>query len=41
MPHFPIHTRETAPEAAKPLLDGSVKTFGFVPNLHGVMASSP
>ncbi|GAB5436121.1 carboxymuconolactone decarboxylase family protein [Falsiruegeria mediterranea] len=36
-----IHTIETAPDAAKPLLEGSVKAFGSIPNLHGVMATSP
>ncbi len=41
MSTFKIHTLETAPEASKPLLDNSVKAFGMVPNLHGVMAESP
>ncbi|MEM9761533.1 MAG: carboxymuconolactone decarboxylase family protein [Pseudomonadota bacterium] len=36
-----LHTRKTAPEASKPLLDGSVKAFGMIPNLHAVMAESP
>ncbi|MEO1469585.1 MAG: carboxymuconolactone decarboxylase family protein [Pseudomonadota bacterium] len=36
-----IHTADTAPEAARPLLENSVKSFGMIPNLHGVMASSP
>lgn len=36
-----IHTLETAPEASKPLLENSLKGFGMVPNLHGVLASSP
>ncbi|MBT3141984.1 carboxymuconolactone decarboxylase family protein [Ruegeria litorea] len=36
-----IHTLETATDAAKPLLEGSVKAFGSIPNLHGVMATSP
>lgn len=36
-----IHTQETAPEASKPLLEKSVDAFGRVPNLHGVMATSP
>lgn len=41
MSHFTVHTQETAPEASKPLLDGSVKGFGMIPNLHGVMAEAP
>lgn len=36
-----IHTIESAPEASKSLLEGSVKSFGMLPNLHGVLASSP
>lgn len=41
MSDFTIYTQENAPEAAKPLLEKSVKAFGMVPNLHGVMAESP
>lgn len=36
-----IHNIETAPEASKPQLEESVKAFGMLPNLHGVLASSP
>jgi len=36
-----IHTIETAPEASKPLLEKSLKGFGMIPGLHGVLASSP
>jgi len=36
-----IHTIESAPQASKPLLDSSVKDFGMLPNLHGVLAESP
>ena len=36
-----IHTIETAPEKSKPLLEGSLKAYGMVPGLHGVLASSP
>ncbi|WP_426359816.1 carboxymuconolactone decarboxylase family protein [Pseudocolwellia sp. HL-MZ19] len=36
-----IHTIESAPEGSKPLLEGSVKAFGMLPNLHGVLAGSP
>lgn len=38
---FPVHTKETAPDAAHPALDWYVANFGMVPNLSGVMASSP
>jgi len=41
MTEFALHTQESAPEAAKPLLENSVKSFGMVPNLHAVMAESP
>ncbi len=41
MSDFTLHTQESAPEAAKPLLVNSVKSFGMVPNLHAVMAASP
>ncbi|QDV82095.1 carboxymuconolactone decarboxylase family protein [Planctomycetes bacterium TBK1r] len=40
MADFTIHTIETAGES-KPLLEKSKKTYGFVPNLHAVMAESP
>jgi alkylhydroperoxidase family enzyme len=36
-----LHDQNSAPEAAKPLLEKSKKTFGQVPNLHAVMAESP
>ena len=36
-----INTIENAPEASKPLLENSLKSFGMVPGLHGVLASSP
>lgn len=38
---FTVHTLETAPEAARPLLEKSKSSFGMIPNLHGVMAESP
>jgi uncharacterized peroxidase-related enzyme len=38
---FPVHTKESAPEKALPLMDAAASTFGFVPNLLGIMASSP
>ena len=41
MTEFTIHTIESAPAESKPQLEESVKAFGMVPNLHGVMAESP
>lgn len=38
---FDLHTIETAPEGSRPLLEGSAKSFGRIPNLHAVMAESP
>ncbi len=38
---FTIHTQESAPSASKALLGGSLKDFGMIPNLHGVMAEAP
>lgn len=36
-----VHTIETAPEGSKSQLEASVKGFGMLPGLHGVLASSP
>jgi len=36
-----IHTIESAPEGSKKQLEESVKAFGMLPNLHGVLAESP
>lgn len=41
MSNFKIHTIESAPENSKPLLENSMKSFGMIPNLHGVLAESP
>ncbi|MCQ8184791.1 carboxymuconolactone decarboxylase family protein [Parvularcula maris] len=41
MSDFTIHDIQSAPEGSKPLLEGSQKAFGSIPNLHGVMAESP
>lgn len=38
---FKIHTKDSAPAESKPLLDNSIKAFGSIPNLHGVLAESP
>lgn len=39
--HLPIHTESTAPAGALPLLENAKQAFGFVPNLLGILASSP
>lgn len=41
MSTFKIHDLESAPAESKPLLENSLKGFGMIPNLHGVMAESP
>lgn len=38
---FKVHTKESAPEKALPALETAEAMFGFVPNLLGVMATSP
>ena len=35
------HSIESAPAESKPLLEGSLKAWGSIPNLHGVLAGSP
>lgn len=39
--NYPVHTIDSAPEAAKPILTASQKGFGFLPNLLAVMATAP
>lgn len=41
MSKFKLHDIDSAPEGSKPLLEGSQKSFGMIPNLHAVMAASP
>jgi alkylhydroperoxidase family enzyme len=36
-----IHDLESAPEASKPLMEKSLKVFGRIPGLHGVLAGAP
>jgi uncharacterized peroxidase-related enzyme len=38
---FTVHTIETAPAAAKPMLENSKKAWGFIPTLHGTLAEAP
>ncbi|NJL02331.1 MAG: carboxymuconolactone decarboxylase family protein [Spirulinaceae cyanobacterium RM2_2_10] len=40
-PTFPIHTPDTAPNDSKEILRHTEKSFGMIPNLEGVMATSP
>lgn len=41
MSTFEIHNVETAPEGSKKSLENSIKAFGMIPNLHGVLSESP
>lgn len=41
MTDFATHTIASAPDAARPLLEGAKKAYGFVPNLLGTMAEAP
>ncbi len=41
MTEFTFHTEASAPEASKPLLADSKKSYGMVPGLHAVMAEAP
>lgn len=41
MTKFKIHNIESAPEKSKSILEGSLKDYGMVPNLYGVLAESP
>ncbi len=38
---FPVHTLETAPGNARPLLENSLTAWGMIPNLHAVLAEAP
>lgn len=39
--HFSIHTPESAPTDSKEILEHTKTSFGMIPNLEGVMATSP
>ena len=41
MTDFETYTIASAPEAAKPILEASLKGYGFVPNLYAAMAEAP
>ncbi|VAX30065.1 Macrophage infectivity potentiator-related protein [hydrothermal vent metagenome] len=38
---FTVHTKETAPLDSQKVLDEVVETYGFLPNLFGVLAEAP
>lgn len=38
---FTVYTQETAPTESKEVIDEVIKTYGFLPNLFGVLAASP
>ncbi|MBL4684694.1 MAG: carboxymuconolactone decarboxylase family protein [Nannocystaceae bacterium] len=38
---FKLHTLKTASEQSLPLLEATKKSFGLLPNLHGILAESP
>jgi hypothetical protein len=38
---FTLHETTTAPAASAEILSGAQKAWGFVPNLHRVLAESP
>ncbi len=41
MSKYTLHNVDSAPEESKPLLQGSLQSFGMIPNLHAVLAASP
>jgi len=41
MAEFAKHTKDTAPEDARPLLEKSEQAMGRIPGLHAVMAEAP
>jgi uncharacterized peroxidase-related enzyme len=41
MTDFTVHTVASAPEAARPLLQGARNKLGFVPNLYASLAEAP
>jgi len=41
MTSFQQHSIESAPDGAKPILEGARRALGFVPNLYATMAAAP
>ena len=38
---FTYHTKETAPADSLPLIELSIKTYGFFPRMHQILAEAP
>ena len=38
---FTYHTPESAPQKAKPMLEGAQQAYGMIPNLHAILAEGP
>ena len=38
---FSVHTLDSAPSNARPLLENSLAAWGMIPNLHAVLAEAP
>jgi AhpD family alkylhydroperoxidase len=38
---FTYHSKETAPADSRPLIERSIATYTFLPNLHAVLAEAP
>jgi uncharacterized peroxidase-related enzyme len=41
MPHLPLHTPDTAPEASRALVERVIANNGFLPNLVAALANAP
>jgi uncharacterized peroxidase-related enzyme len=41
MTPFTVHSLQSAPSASRPLLEATRREWGFLPNLHAVLAESP
>ena len=41
MSDFTLHSLDSAPQDARPLLENALKGFGMIPGLHAVMAEAP
>lgn len=41
MTEFTYHSKDTAPGESRPLIDASIKAYGFHPKLHQIMAEAP
>jgi len=41
MSRFIVHTKQTTPAESVPILEQTQRTYGFIPNLMGVLSESP